>query len=128
MKIYDYDRRFSPYARYSSNCRLFSRKKLHRTKLIPNPDSYCFLLEQNTVYNRPFKVISYSLYSINMTVSIRQEIITNIRYRPERKEKIHFSVEYLIRDIAKNVNYCSKSDIQILYRVMNHFIHKNNKK
>ena len=129
MKIYDYDRDFSPYTRYTNYNVDIKNKMLYKISSIPDSDFYYITLGQNILQNRPFKALSYLLCSTNMmSNSIRQEIMTNIRYRPERKEKIYFSIKYFIDRInSENMN-CSKLDIQILYRVMNHFIHKNNKK
>ena len=134
MKIYDKTNYI--YTRYG-NYRTISRNKiLHGISSISDPNSYYIVLEQSILQNRPFKVISYLLTSYSsiiphslcatpMTTLIRQEIITNNKYRPKEKERIRRSVKYHIYGINfKNIN-CSKSDIQILYRVMNHFLHKN---
>ena len=120
MKIYDKTNSIYNYGRYT----VIKSKMLYRIRSILNPDSYCTVLEQSIFQNRPFKVLYYGIHTPYENIYISQEIITNSKYLPERKE-------YMINDFRSEIYNSelkfifSKLDIQMLYRVMNHLIRKN---
>ena len=132
MKIYDYDRRFSPFARYG-DYEMISRDKLY---IIKRNHFTVLILRKSIIQNRPFKILYYALYTTyDDNIYIQQDIITNNRYLLERKKYMNgFRDEF--KEFINHFRYetydskfaLSELDIHMLYRIMNHFIRKNRKR